>query len=228
VQATERTECIGTIGAVTVGDVFVPDGKACRLDGTKVTGGVTVGAGSALETSRADIHDSLTLNSSGRVLSDATIVQGDLVSTGTGIISLTNSMVVQQVTVQQNTTFSATGLVVGGNLKGTEVNRFDLTDGFVGGSFAADGAFGGSRFCGNKVFGNAEIRNSGAAIEIGGSGSCAGNRFYENVTVQGNVADITISNNNIRRDLNCVNNDPAPHGTGNTVTGGKLGQCATL
>src|SRR5262245_50553272 len=43
------TYCVGTGGAVTVpGDLFVPPGESCELDGTTVTGNVRIAAGADL------------------------------------------------------------------------------------------------------------------------------------------------------------------------------------
>src|SRR5438067_4905126 len=43
------TYCVGEGGAVTVpGDLFVPPGESCSLDGTTVTGNVRVAAGGNL------------------------------------------------------------------------------------------------------------------------------------------------------------------------------------
>jgi hypothetical protein len=227
-QAAAPTVCTGTLGAVTVSGVVVPDGAACVLDGTKVDGGITVGARAALQTSSVTVKRDVTLTNSGRLLATGTAVGGTVSSTATGLINFTDSVVASNVTVSQDTTFAATRLGVGGDLRGSQLNRLDLANSWVGGAVVADGAFAGSRFCGNLVGGNAEFLAGGAAIQIGGSSSCAGSRVGGDVVVNDNQAEITIGGNTIYHNLSCAGNDPAPTGSGNDVRGSKLGQCAAL
>ncbi len=49
--AAEERTCRGSLGAVTVDNLRVPDGATCRLSGTRVKGTVKVGSGATLRAS---------------------------------------------------------------------------------------------------------------------------------------------------------------------------------
>jgi len=54
----EETQCTGTIGAVRV-DVFVPDGRACTLNRTRLNGNIVVGRGSQLTAQGVSVNGSV-------------------------------------------------------------------------------------------------------------------------------------------------------------------------
>lgn len=66
-QADEVT-CRGTLGAVTVDDLRVPDGASCRLVGTTVEGTITVGTGSRLATVRVVVEGNIQAEGFDRVV----------------------------------------------------------------------------------------------------------------------------------------------------------------
>lgn len=227
-HGTRQVTCDGTIGAATVGGVVVADGTSCVLDGTKVKGAITVGAGAVLDMSNVKAYKSLTSTGSGRVTAAGSVVYGAVSSTGTGVVRLTDSRVYGDVTVTGETTsFSASGLGVGGDLTGGTVGRFDVSGSYVLGSLSANESFNGSNLCGNWVYGNTTVAASGGAVLLGGTANCAGNAVSGDVAVENNAAYIAIDGNKVDGDLNCTGNDPAPVvGTSNTVKGAKSGQCA--
>jgi hypothetical protein len=57
---------------------------------------------------------------------------------------------------------------------------------------------------------------------------CGFDVFAASLTLTGNHAPITISDNVVRGVLACTDNDAAPTGSGNRLRGGATGQCAGL
>lgn len=53
--AAEETQCVGALGAVTVDNVFVPDGASCTLTATSVKGNIVVGRGASLRATRVSV-----------------------------------------------------------------------------------------------------------------------------------------------------------------------------
>lgn len=225
-HGTRSVTCDGTIGAQTVDNVVVADNAGCVLTGTTVRGGITVGAGAALDLSDVTVGQGVTAASSGRVSAVNTVVGGSVTSTNSGQIRLADSAVGGDVVVSGETNVTAIGLAVAGSVTGTSVNRFDLSGSYVLGSVLANEAFSGGNLCGNRVYGNAKVVGSGGAILLGGAASCAGNQVFGNLVVDNNVAYIAIAGNTVRHDLSCAGNDPAPEIGVNTVKGTKIGQCA--
>jgi hypothetical protein len=64
----DETTCRGTLGAVTVDDLRVPDGASCRLVGTTVQGNITVGTGSRLVAVRVSVEGSIQAEGAERVV----------------------------------------------------------------------------------------------------------------------------------------------------------------
>jgi hypothetical protein len=229
-QATggrQDVTCDGMIGAQSVGDVVVADGTACVLDGTKVKGGITVGAGAALDMTNVSVYKDIISNAAGRVSAVDTLGYAGFSHTGRGQVRLTNTGFFRDVTISGEARFTGSGVAVGGSLTATTVSRFDVSNSFVLGSLSADQSFNGSNVCGNTVGRDAKVSRGGGAILIGGTETCAGNTVAGSVIVDSNNATvISIAGNTVFRDLDCTTNRPAPTVGTNTVRGQKLGQCA--
>jgi hypothetical protein len=52
----EETVCVGTIGAVSLDNVLVPDGATCMLDGTRLNGNIVVGTAASLDAVRVTVN----------------------------------------------------------------------------------------------------------------------------------------------------------------------------
>lgn len=57
--AAEETICTGRIGAVSLDNIFVPDGAACVLDRTRAKGSIVVGTGATLQASSVSVNGNL-------------------------------------------------------------------------------------------------------------------------------------------------------------------------
>jgi hypothetical protein len=51
----EETQCTSSIGAITLDNIFVPDGATCQLDGTIAKGSIVVGTSSTLIANRVSV-----------------------------------------------------------------------------------------------------------------------------------------------------------------------------
>lgn len=57
--SAEEFVCTGKVGAVYLDNIFVPDGRTCRLDGTRAKGNIVVGTGAALYARSVSINGNL-------------------------------------------------------------------------------------------------------------------------------------------------------------------------
>jgi hypothetical protein len=55
----EETRCTGTIGAITLDNIVVPQGRTCTLNGTRAKGNVVVLTGATLSASEVRINGSI-------------------------------------------------------------------------------------------------------------------------------------------------------------------------
>jgi hypothetical protein len=80
----EETPCTGSIGAVTLDNIFVPDGAMCSLTGTTAKGNIVVGSGASLRAARVSVNGNVqaegaadvTLSGSSSVGGSVQVVQG--------------------------------------------------------------------------------------------------------------------------------------------------------
>jgi hypothetical protein len=183
---TAATNCTGFATGGTFGDIVVPAGQSCVLDGVTVTGGVTVQTGASLEIT----------NTSG----DST-VRKDVKGKGCDFIelqgtSLTNRTAVGGNLVIQNCTsgvFSGgqanssnqppPSVLIGKNVTCTGNAGNCVFDYFViGGSLTCSGNAFGCTVNSNGIGLNATLNNNpgGATVDhsvIGGNLACSGNAF---------------------------------------------------
>src|SRR5919198_444791 len=106
------TYCVGTGGAVTVpGDLFVPPGESCQLDGTTVTGNVRVAAGASLVVKGGTFQRDVQIAADGYYDGTSTAVTGQitLASGGFGIFMQDGGAA--SVTVQPKGTSSTEGFL---------------------------------------------------------------------------------------------------------------------
>lgn len=59
VALADNTVCTGTIGAVTVDNLIVPDGRTCTLNGTRVEGNIIVSTGATLTAKGVDVDGNI-------------------------------------------------------------------------------------------------------------------------------------------------------------------------
>jgi hypothetical protein len=116
---------------------------------------------------------------------------------------------------------------VGGNVQITGASTFTIGPGAsVGGDLQIQNlpaSTAQNQICATSVNGNLQFQNSGTALLIGASSSCAGNTVANDLTVQNNTAATTITGNTVHGNLVDQNNT-AQSQVFNNIVGNNL-QC---
>lgn len=245
------TLCSGVAGPVVVpGDLRVPAGESCVLDGTAVQGDVDVRAGAnlVLEADASVAGDVLVRGdayleiSSGAVAGESQFRQafGGYFSQATlNAVDARNSGFVYAVDSQQgdqlsiNTETTLESVWVEGEVDTRGGVLTDVTDTVITGSLSIRDSEAGTMICGSEVDGAALVAGSQDGIVQLGAGpqaDCDLNVFGADVELNDNstAAGTHIGGNVVRGDLACSNNDPEPAGADNRVRGQGTGQCAEL
>lgn len=246
-----ETRCVGTAGAVTVpGDLLVPAGETCLLEGTTVEGDVDVRAGANL------VADSgATLEGEVLVRRDAylEVVDGtvhgltrfsgayggyvdgghlaDVEARNSGFYVALSSDQDSHLAVNSESTLESSW--VDGDVSANGGVLTDVLDTVITGELSVRNAESGSLVCGSEVDGAAEIRDAaGGSVQLGEGpyAECAGNVFGDDLTLRSNVTELGthVAGNVVRGTLDCTLNEPAPVGGDNRVRGEASGQCADL
>lgn len=251
------TRCIGTGGAVTVpGDLVVPAGKSCVLEGTTVEGRVTVQAGADLVVTDGVFKGAVIVAENGYLDVYNTAVTGKITSRGgygttfgggttlaagyAGLAPADDSIVpfayFDDTAITKNVSSASgelylNGSQVAGSVTGDGSLYVDVLDSTVTGSFTAKGNVDGSVVCGSEIDGHATWDANGA-VQVGGGGlidDCDDvNYFGGNVTIANNTGGVAVNGNIIRGNLGGEGNDPAPTGADNRVRGTISGQFTDL
>lgn len=250
------TFCEGEAGAVTVpGDLRVAATKSCVLDGTIVTGTVTVEPGANLVITGGAfngavvVQDDAFFDAQGTELkSTLTLVDGYgffLSGTKSGAVRVTvdthpdrgTYAYLNGATVDGDFSSAvgevyAEGAKLNGNVSGTNVAYVDLLNTVVAKNLSVSGAKLGAVFCAGEVYGNGSYTGNKGTLQLGGSGpvvDCEQASYWGgNLTVSDNTAGVNVSNNIVRGNLAGTGNDPAPVGEGNRVRGTTSGQFVDL
>lgn len=255
-QQASQTRCEGSFGDVRVGgDLVVPRGAVCELDGTRVSGDVIVLPDAELVADGADIGGALDARGGALVdLFDATLdgdallreslglfafetdVGGGISSTGSEFVDLYDTTVVEDSRFrstpdQARTEFVAELSRFDGELSAGGVGYFDVFASSVGGVFAVRDAQRGSFFCDNTAEANATFADNLETVRVGDDGktsglACDGSRFAGEVRIDDNRGETTVYGNRVGANLSCSGNQPPPEGGRNRVRGQSRGQCA--
>lgn len=247
------TSCVGEAGAVTVpGDLVVPAGKSCVLDGTTVEGTVTVRTGADLVVTNGTFKSTVVVQANGYLDLTDTKVTGKITSQGAYGTYVSKSSFASYTETGAGTLtpfFYAEGATVGGNvvakkgevyfsgstaksLTATDVSYTDVINSTLTGNLSVSNATFGSQVCASEFDGNATFTGNGG-VQLGSGalfGECAGgsNYFGKNVTIDNSTVGVEVNGNIIRGNLSGTGNDPAPTGADNRVRGVASGQFADL
>ncbi|WP_374676147.1 hypothetical protein [Ideonella sp.] len=115
----EEISCAGTLGAVSVDNVFVPDGSTCVMDLTRVKGSVVVGTGSTLYARSVRVVGNVQAEGSALVdISGTSSVGGAVQVVQGGGALIRQARITGDLQLESNRArVTATGNVVGGNLQ---------------------------------------------------------------------------------------------------------------
>ena len=248
------TRCVGTGGKVTVpGDLVVPKGQSCSLQGTTVQGRVRVLAGADLVAVDATFKGAVSVAPDGYLDTTTTSIAGPVTSRGGYGVYLDrstlsgdyrgrasgdtqpfayfiDSAVGGKVDVRTGQLLLDTAKV-GGAVQGRGTVYVDVINSTLAGALTVTGNAEGSVICASEVDGKADFSGN-TGVQVGGGdllSQCNDvNYFGGDLTVSNNKGGVTVTDNIIRGNLAGTGNDPAPTGSGNRVRGTSTGQFADL
>jgi len=139
----EETQCTGTIGAVRLDNVFVPDGRACTLNRTRLNGNIVVGRGAQLTAQGVSVN-------------------GSVQAEGAASVALLNfSTVGGSVQIVQGRAATIDRARINGDLYfDSNDGRIDATANQVGGNLQAFQNEGGVRLVNNRIKGNLQCKEN--------------------------------------------------------------------
>jgi hypothetical protein len=248
------TYCIGEGGAVTVpGDLFVPPGESCSLDGTTVMGNAKVAAGASLVVKGGTFKKEVQVAADGyfdatntTVTSQVMLAPGGfgifLQDTTTGNVTVQPKgsattegfLFIDHVTVNGNLTSSVgdvrvdNGTQITGNVSTTGTFYTDVRDSFVDGTLSVANGAAGSVVCGSAVQGASTFMGNQGGVQLGPNGSLAscstGGYFGRDVTIASTSGAVRVDDNIINGKLILNANNPmAVVAPNNRVRGGISG-----
>lgn len=139
----EETRCTGTIGAVYLDNIFVPDGARCVLDRTRAKGNIVVGTGSTLAARSVSINGNLQAEGA-----DSVRVSG-------------NSTFGGSVQIVQGGAATIVGARINGDLQFDDnVAALSAEYNVIGGNLQAVKNYGGLSLIGNRMKGNLQCKEN--------------------------------------------------------------------
>lgn len=148
----EETQCVGAIGAVSLDNVFVPDGATCILTGTRMNGGVVVGTGSSLQATRVSVNGNIQAEGARSV-----VVQGNSSVGGSVQIVQGGAAKIDRVRINGDLLFDSNS----GALSATRNN--------IGGNLQAFQNIGGVQISNNFIKANLQCKENTPAPTGGGN-----------------------------------------------------------
>jgi hypothetical protein len=248
-QAQGVSLCSGTAENFTIGgDLAVPAGASCTLINSTVRGNVTVRDDANLTLDGSTLRRGLTVRTNGFVGATSSSVGGVTTLRGAFGAAFEDSELRGGVNAQetgfffsdrstQGSVLSNTGQTVvlsgrvSGDLRTTLDLLTDVRDTVVTGDLSVTQAELGSVICRSEIDGDVGLRGSGDLVQLGDSApvtDCEFNVLGGELTVRDNTAEIRISDNVIRGDVECTGNTTAPAGANNRLRGQATDQCAEL
>ena len=115
----EETRCVGTIGAVYLDNVFVPDGARCVLDRTRLKGNIVVGTGATLVARSVMVNGSVQAEGAASVrVAGASTIGGSVQLVQGGAASIVAARINGDLQLEENTAaILAERNVIGGDLQ---------------------------------------------------------------------------------------------------------------
>jgi hypothetical protein len=252
------TYCVGTGGAVTVpNDLLVPTGESCSLEGTKITGNVTVQAGANLVIAGGTVSGAIQVAADGYLDSSDTSIDGQITLAAGGYGAFLKNTASGTVTLQPKGSSSVDGFLftenasvdgnvvastgeirldrtseVTGNLSTSGAYYTDLRDSFVDGTVSVLNNSTGSVVCGSAVRGKATFSGNLGGVQLGPNGtldSCASGGYWgRDVSVSNTTGGVSVDDNIIDGKLTTTNNTPvAKVAASNRIRGGVAGEQST-
>jgi hypothetical protein len=148
----EEFRCTGAVGAVSLDNVFVPDGATCVLDRTRTNGNVVVGRGATLQARGVSVNGSVQAEGAAFVgIAGRSIVGGSVQVVQGGGATIERTRINGDLQLESNTG----PLAANGNT--------------IGGSLQAFQNMGGATFSNNRMNGNMQCKENIPAPTGGGN-----------------------------------------------------------
>lgn len=251
------TQCVGEGGDVTVpGDLVVPAGETCWLDGTTVKGTVKVRKNADLVVHDGKVTGRVHAAKDGYIDTTDTDIAGNVGSTNAYGTYLSKSKVHGAVNANNNGTDNGgfvyavdsklgkrlhakvpgevvvDGSEVAGPVTGDGTEYTDVNNSTLNGQLAVTGNAKGATFCDSEVYGSVSYADNKGTLQIGADGpvvSCDGVSFFGgSVDVSNTDGKVRLSDTIIAGSLAGDGNDPDPKGENNRVRGAESGQFSDL
>ncbi len=148
----EEIRCVGTLGAITVDNVLVPEGRTCTLNKTRVQGTVQVAGNATLYAKTARINGNVQAENAKLVSVTANTTVGDSIQVKQG-----GAATINRVTVEGDIQFD------------DNAKRVQVLNNTVGGSIQVFENTGGAVIKGNRVDGNLQCKSNTPAPTGGGN-----------------------------------------------------------
>lgn len=256
-HADLTTRCVGEGGAVTVpGDLVVPAGEVCWLDGTTVNGDMQVRRNADLVVFDGTLKGKVHVAKNAYLDTTDTMIAGT-VSTANAFGAYLDGSNLKSAVNARNSGTDYSGFVyavgskvhgrihakvpgevvvdsshVWGKVVGNGTGYTDVYNSVLERALTVTGNAEGGVFCASEAYGDVSYSGNSFALQIGADGpvaSCSGASYFGgNVDISDNTANINVSNTIIRGNLSGTGNDPAPTGENNRVRGTVSGQFAGL
>ena len=241
-------ECNGTIeGGAVNGDLVVPEGASCVLNGTKVRGDVRLAYGARLDAENVWITGHLRISEQAGGNLDDTRVGGNVELGGTWAhldmsggsiggrvrvedaerINLLGTTVDGDVRFERSRLFVADMARIKGQIKVSGAEIAIIDESRIEGNVAIQGVTFETRICGSQVGSQVTFEGNSSNVTVGNHLKyCMGNTIDGNLRILQNTGGATIESNTVRGNLTCRDNNPAPTSSNNWVRGQKQGQCS--
>jgi hypothetical protein len=139
----EEFRCTGAVGAVSLDNVFVPDGASCVLDRTRTNGNIVVGRGASLRATSVSVNGSVQAEGAASVaIGGFSVVGGSVQLVQGGTATIERARINGDLQFESNMgPLAATGNIVGGSLQAFQ-------------------NMGGASFINNRMNGNMQCKEN--------------------------------------------------------------------
>lgn len=256
-EAALVTQCVGEGGDVTVpGDLVVPAGETCWLDGTTIEGDVKVRKNADMVASGGTVKGRVHAAKNGYIDTTDTDISGNVGSrnsygtylsktqvhgavnannSGTdngGFVYAVHSEVGKRLHAKVPGEVVVDGSQVRGPLTGNGTKYTDVNDSTLEGQLSVTNNAEGATFCDSEVYGSVSYADNDDILQIGADGpvtACAGVSFFgASLDISDNTGTIRVSDTIIAGNLAGAGNDSDPEGKNNRVRGEQSGQFSDM
>ncbi|ACQ78432.1 hypothetical protein Bcav_0167 [Beutenbergia cavernae DSM 12333] len=234
------------------GDLVVPAGESCTLDGTTVEGRVVVQTGADLIVSDGVFNGAVVVAADGYFDATGTLIAGNVSNrAGYGLYLESSTvggnyigaadapdtfLIAYDAQFDRRVEASAGEVTlesswVAGAVTGTGTEYLDVLDSTLLADLTVTESIDGAVLCGSEVDGDVTYTGNGG-VQVGPGElfwTCEDSAYVGgNLTISGTSVGVTLNDTIVRGDLGGEGNDPAPTGAGNRVRGEVSGQFVDL